>query len=78
MLENIPHWLGSMLRNVRAGHAKLAIVDPALAVPNTGLELASPAFANGARLPERFTADGQGMSPPWSGAIRRRARWRSR
>ena len=24
------------------------------------LRLASPAFANGARLPERFTADGEG------------------
>jgi Raf kinase inhibitor-like YbhB/YbcL family protein len=64
MLENVPQWLGAMLRNVRAGHAKLAIVDPDLTVPNVSLELASPAFANGARLPERFTADGIGVSPP--------------
>jgi Raf kinase inhibitor-like YbhB/YbcL family protein len=35
-----------------------------LTVPNVSLELASPAFANGARLPERFTADGIGVSPP--------------
>jgi Raf kinase inhibitor-like YbhB/YbcL family protein len=64
MLENIPQWLGSMMRSVRAGHAKLAIVDPDLTVPNVSLDLASPAFANGARLPERFTADGAGISPP--------------
>ena len=33
------------------------------------LHLASPAFANGGRLPERFTADGEGVSPPlfWTG-----------
>lgn len=28
------------------------------------IELMSPAFADGARLPERFTADGDGVSPP--------------
>ena len=33
------------------------------------IRLASPAFANGARLPERFTEDGEGVSPPlfWTG-----------
>ncbi|WP_420141702.1 YbhB/YbcL family Raf kinase inhibitor-like protein [Sphingomonas sp.] len=64
MLENVPQWLGAMLRNVRAGHAKLTIVQGDLNVPNVSLELASPAFADGARLPERFTADGVGVSPP--------------
>jgi Raf kinase inhibitor-like YbhB/YbcL family protein len=64
MLENVPHWFGSMLRNVRAGHAKLTIVDPDLALPDATLDLTSPAYANGARLPERFTADGDGVSPP--------------
>jgi Raf kinase inhibitor-like YbhB/YbcL family protein len=28
------------------------------------IDLASPAFANGGRLPPRFTADGEGVSPP--------------
>src|SRR5690606_19559521 len=28
------------------------------------INLSSPAFANGARIPERFTADGAGVSPP--------------
>lgn len=68
MLEHVPHWLGKALTNVRAGHDKLTVTR----VPLEGadkLSLESPAFASGARLPERFTADGQGLSPPltWSG-----------
>lgn len=64
MLEHVPHWLGALLRNVRAGHAKLVVVNHDLNGGAESLELASPAFANGARLPERFTADGEGVSPP--------------
>ncbi len=63
MLEHVPQWLGAMLRNVRAGHARLAAVDPDL-TSDTVIELSSPAFASGARLPQRFTADGAGVSPP--------------
>lgn len=63
MLEHVPHWLGSALKGLRAGADKLAIVQPQLGSFDT-LRLASPAFANGARLPERFTADGEGVSPP--------------
>jgi len=64
MLEHLPSWLGGLMRNMRAGHSKLAIVDPALALGPATIDLSSPAFANGARLPERFTADGDGVSPP--------------
>jgi len=64
MLEHVPQWLGAMLRNVRAGHSKLVIVNPDLKVGTQSLELGSPAFAYGGRLPERFTADGEGLSPP--------------
>lgn len=64
MLEHVPRWLGAMLRNVRAGHSKLVIVNPDLNVGTESLELGSPAFAYGGRLPERFTADGEGVSPP--------------
>jgi len=64
MLEHVPQWLGALMRNVRAGHAKLVIVGHDLNVSADSLDLASPAFANGARLPERFTADGDGVSPP--------------
>jgi Raf kinase inhibitor-like YbhB/YbcL family protein len=64
MLEHVPSWIGGMLRNIRAGHAKLVIVDPALGLGDATIDLSSPAFAMGGRLPERFTADGAGVSPP--------------
>lgn len=64
MLEHLPRWLGALLRNVRAGHGKLLIVQPELGVGDSFLDLSSPAFAQGARLPQRFTADGEGISPP--------------
>ena len=68
MLENIPHWLGSALSNVRAGHDKLTLARLGLGQVAT-LDLGSPAFASGGRLPPRFTADGEGVSPPltWRG-----------
>ncbi|NJC32722.1 hypothetical protein GGR88_000196 [Sphingomonas jejuensis] len=70
MLEHVPAWLGGLLKSVRAGHARLVIADPALSLPDPTISLASPAFADGARLPDRFTADGDGVSPPltWGAA----------
>ncbi|CUS45802.1 MAG: YbhB/YbcL family Raf kinase inhibitor-like protein [Pseudomonadota bacterium] len=75
MLEHVPHWLGRMLQGVRAGHVRLAIADPDLGLTGVSIDLSSPAFANGARLPVRFTADGAGVSPPllW-GAVPRETR----
>lgn len=64
MLEHFPRWLGALMRNVRAGHAKLVVADPALSLGDAVIDLSSPAFASGARLPVRFTADGDGISPP--------------
>jgi len=64
MLEHLPSWLGALLRNVRAGHSKLVIAHPELQIPEAVIDLSSPAFAYGARLPIRFTADGDGVSPP--------------
>lgn len=64
MLEHLPGWLGGMLRNVRAGHSKLVIVQPELKIGDAVIDMSSPAFAYGARLPVRFTADGEGVSPP--------------
>lgn len=64
MLEHVPAWLGGLLRNVRAGHGKLVAADPSLGALGSTLDLSSPAFANQARLPVRFTADGEGVSPP--------------
>jgi Raf kinase inhibitor-like YbhB/YbcL family protein len=64
MLEHVPHWLGHALRGLRAGSDKLAIAAPELGTGFATMDLSSPAFANGARLPVRFTADGPGISPP--------------
>lgn len=63
MLENIPHWLGSALSNVRAGHDKLSLARLDLE-DVASVDLTSTAFATGDRLPPRFTADGEGISPP--------------
>lgn len=64
MLEHIPHWLGQAMRGFRAGADKLCIVQPELGGNFGPISLSSPAFANGGRLPPRFTADGEGVSPP--------------
>jgi Raf kinase inhibitor-like YbhB/YbcL family protein len=49
--------------------AQLVINDDELAEVADALTVASPAFADGGELPMRFTADGDGVSPPlrWSG-----------
>ena len=62
MLEHVPHWLGALLKGARAGHDKLVVLNIAKGTPK--IDLSSPAFADGGRLPERFTADGAGVSPP--------------
>ncbi len=63
MLEHIPQWLGNALRGVRAGVDKLAIAHDTLGTFER-FDLSSIAFADGGRMPERFTADGAGVSPP--------------
>ena len=69
MLEHIPAWLGRALSGRRAGDDKLVCAMAGMA-GDAPLVLTSPAFADGARLPDRFTEDGAGTSPPltWSGA----------
>ena len=64
MLEHVPRWLGAALRGARAGAEKIAVVQPELGGSFAALDLSSPAFGHEARLPERFTADGGGVSPP--------------
>jgi Raf kinase inhibitor-like YbhB/YbcL family protein len=64
MLEHVPHWLGNAMRGLRAGADKLVIAAPELGSGFPTLDLTSPAFADGGRLPVRFTADGEGVSPP--------------
>ena len=69
MLEHIPAWLGNLLADRRAGHDNLVAADARLGSDLGMIDLSSPAFATGGRLPIRFTADGEGVSPPlvWSG-----------
>ena len=69
MLQHLPAWLGHLLAEVRAGREATATADPALGIGPARLTLTSPAFGAGQRLPARFTADGEGISPPlaWSG-----------
>ncbi len=68
MLQHVPHWLGQAMRGIRAGADKLCIAEVELGAGFASIDLSSPAFANGGRLPPRFTADGEGVSPPllWS------------
>ncbi|MCX4198814.1 hypothetical protein OMR07_27905 [Methylobacterium organophilum] len=68
MLEKIPGVLGEALSCLKAGLDKTASRADFPDVPET-VTLSSPAFADGADLPARFTADGAGVSPPlaWSG-----------
>jgi phosphatidylethanolamine-binding protein (PEBP) family uncharacterized protein len=69
MLEHVPAWFGALLRDRRAGHEKIVAADPDIRLASATMELSSPAFAPGGRLPIRFTADGEGISPPliWVG-----------
>jgi hypothetical protein len=64
MLEHVPAWLGKAMAGMRAGADALAIARPELGGRFAALRLSSPAFGDGARMPERFTADGAGVSPP--------------
>lgn len=63
MLEHPPSWLGHALGSVRAGADRVAIaaLHPGEYI---AISLGSAAFADGERIPERFTADGKGVSPP--------------
>ena len=68
MLEKIPSAVGEALSGLKAGTEKTAFHA---SFPNApaSLALSSAAFADGAAIPARFTADGEGLSPPlaWSG-----------
>lgn len=67
MLEHVPAWLGKALRNVRAGHGKLAIARFAheAALGRGGFVLKSAAFADGEPLDPCFTADeDDAVAPP--------------
>lgn len=65
MLEKIPRGVGHALGGVRAGFEKIASESAFASVKDT-IALESPAFEDGGSIPPRFTADGEGVSPPLS------------
>jgi phosphatidylethanolamine-binding protein (PEBP) family uncharacterized protein len=69
MLEKLPDALGHALRHQRAGLDKLAFNQSGLRSGMAAIEITSAAFADHAPIPARYTADGEGLSPPlqWHG-----------
>ncbi|MET0962759.1 MAG: YbhB/YbcL family Raf kinase inhibitor-like protein [Noviherbaspirillum sp.] len=69
MLENLPEVLGHALRNQRAGLDQVVFNLVGLSNGTAALRLSSLAFADHAPLPQQYTADGEGVSPPleWTG-----------
>jgi len=66
MLEKMPEPLGHALRDARAGMDKLVFNRCGMRLGHGALQVASLAFADHAPIPARYTADGEGVSPPLS------------
>jgi Raf kinase inhibitor-like YbhB/YbcL family protein len=64
MLEKLPGPLGHALRDARAGLDKVVFNRCGLRAGHGAITLASLAFADHAPIPARYTADGEGVSPP--------------
>jgi Raf kinase inhibitor-like YbhB/YbcL family protein len=69
VLENLPDAIGHALRGQRAGLEKIAFQSVDLRAGMAQIALTSLAFLDHAPIPARYTADGEGVSPPlqWSG-----------
>lgn len=69
MLEKLPDAIGHALHGVRAGLEEIAFNAIGLRAGMGAITVSSLAFADHAPLPERYTADGAGRSPPidWIG-----------
>ena len=69
MLEKLPDVLGHALRGQRAGLEKTAFQAVDLHAGMAAIAVSSLAFADHAPIPDRYTADGEGVSPPlqWAG-----------
>jgi Raf kinase inhibitor-like YbhB/YbcL family protein len=69
MLENLPDAFGHALRDVRAGLDSIAFNSSGLRSGMAAIKVSSLAFADHAPIPSRYTADGEGVSPPlqWQG-----------
>jgi phosphatidylethanolamine-binding protein (PEBP) family uncharacterized protein len=64
VLENLPEQLGRALQGQRAGLENIALYRLLLERHVTQIELDSLAFEHLGALPARYTADGEGTSPP--------------
>jgi Raf kinase inhibitor-like YbhB/YbcL family protein len=64
MLEKLPESLGHALVNQRAGMESVVYNQLHAHHATARLDVASLAFAFNARLPVKYTADGEGISPP--------------
>jgi Raf kinase inhibitor-like YbhB/YbcL family protein len=69
VLEKLPDTIGHALRGQRAGLDKIAFQAIDLRAGMAQIAVTSLAFVDHAPIPERYTADGAGVSPPlqWSG-----------
>jgi len=69
MLENLPDVIGHALHGVRAGLDETVFNTIGLRAGMASITVSSLAFADHAPLPDRYTADGAGRSPPidWIG-----------
>jgi len=69
MLEKLPDAVGEALEDVRAGLAQTLYHGVDLRQGMGSITVGSLAFADHAPIPEKYTADGAGHSPPlhWSG-----------
>ncbi|MDH6168139.1 Raf kinase inhibitor-like YbhB/YbcL family protein [Variovorax boronicumulans] len=69
MLEKLPEAVGRALHGVRAGLDNIVFNTLGLREGMASMTLTSLAFADHAPIPSRYTADGEGVSPPlqWTG-----------
>jgi Raf kinase inhibitor-like YbhB/YbcL family protein len=64
MLEKLPASVGRALRRVRPGLGRLVCHREVVASAQPVIEVTSSAFADHESIPVRYTADGEGISPP--------------
>jgi Raf kinase inhibitor-like YbhB/YbcL family protein len=64
MLERLPAVVGRSLLRVRPGLSRIVSRRQGITRAPATIELHSPAFADHQSIPEQFTADGGGASPP--------------
>ncbi len=69
MLEKLPSRIGRALRGLRARESELVFHHEALNAVPADIHVTSPEFPDHGVLPRRYTADGDGLSPPlaWTG-----------